>query len=54
MLEAIERFGRMAAKEVEAVCDLPEPGAHAALWGLASEWKLRPLRVLTGYLWEPA
>jgi putative protein-disulfide isomerase len=54
VLEAMKRFGRMAAKEVEAVCELPEPRAHAALWGCASEWKLRPLRVLTGYLWEMA
>jgi putative protein-disulfide isomerase len=54
VLEAVKRFGRMAAREVEAVCELPEPRAQAALWGFASDWKLRPLRVLTGYLWETA
>jgi putative protein-disulfide isomerase len=54
VLDAVKRFGRMATKEVELVCDLPEPRAHAELWRLASEWKLRPLRVLTGHLWETA
>jgi protein-disulfide isomerase-like protein with CxxC motif len=51
---ALERFGRMAVKEVEAVCDLPGPRAHAELWRLASEWRARPLRVVTGWLFEPA
>ena len=51
---ALRRFGRMAAAEVEAVCDLPEPRAGAELWRLASEWRARPIRVLTGELWEPA
>jgi len=51
---ALQRFGRMATREVEAVCGLPEPRAAAELWRLASEWKARPVRVLTGHLWEPA
>jgi hypothetical protein len=42
----------MATREVEVVCDLAGPPARAELWRLASEWKLRPLRVLTGHLWE--
>jgi len=54
VLEAIERFGRMATKEVEVVCALPVPRAGAELWRLASEWKLRQVRVVTGDLWEPA
>lgn len=54
ILEALRRFGSMAAAEVEAVCDLPEPRAAAELWRLATEWKVRPTRVLTGYLWEAA
>lgn len=54
VLEALRRFGRMAAPEVEAVCGLPAPRAHAELWGLVSDWKARPLRVLGGYLFEPA
>lgn len=54
VLSALSRFGRMAEPEVEAVCDLPGPPARAELWRLASEWRARPLRVLTGWLWEPA
>lgn len=54
VLTALRRFGHMAEPEVEAVCDLPGPRARAELWRLASEWRARPLRVLTGWLWEPA
>ena len=36
------------------LCELPGPRAAAELWGLAQAWKLRPVRVLTGYLWEAA
>jgi predicted DsbA family dithiol-disulfide isomerase len=49
---ALARFGRMASVEVEAVCDLPGPRANAELWRLAAEWRVRPVRVLTGTLWE--
>ena len=48
-LAALRRFGRMATAEVEAVCDLPSPRAHAELWRLAAEGRVRPMRVLTGY-----
>ena len=51
---ALARFGRMATVEVEAVCDLRGPTAAAELWRLAAEWRVRPIRVLTGWLWEPA
>jgi putative protein-disulfide isomerase len=54
VLDAVGRFGRMATREVEEVCGLPTPVAAAQLWALASEWRLRPVRVLTGYLWEAA
>jgi putative protein-disulfide isomerase len=54
VLEAVKRFGRVATAEIVAVCELPEPRAAAELWRLASEWKLRPVRVLTGHLWEEA
>jgi putative protein-disulfide isomerase len=54
VLAALRRFGRMATAEVEAVCDLPGPRANAELWRLAAEWRVRPTRVLTGMLWEPA
>jgi putative protein-disulfide isomerase len=53
-LDAVLRFGRTASVEVEAICDLPVPVAELSLWQLASEWRIRPLRVLTGVLWEPA
>ncbi|HEX2104358.1 MAG TPA: DsbA family protein [Solirubrobacteraceae bacterium] len=52
--DALRRFGRMATPEVAAVCDLPGPRAAAELWRLASEWRVRPDRVLTGELWTAA
>ena len=54
VLDALRRFGRMASVEVEAVCDLPGPRANAELWRLATEWRVKPIRVLTGTLWETA
>jgi thioredoxin family protein len=54
VLDALRRFDRMATVEVEAVCGLPGPGAPAELWQLAADWRVRPVRVLTGMLWEPA
>jgi hypothetical protein len=53
-LAAVARFGRVATVEIAALCELPGPRAHAELWRLAAEWRLRPVRVLTGFLWEPA
>lgn len=53
-LAALRRFGRMATVEVQEACDLPEPRAAAELWRLASEWRVKPVRVLTGHLWELA
>ena len=52
IVDALRRFGRMATLEVEAVCGLPGPRAAAELWRMASEWQVKPVRVLTGYLWE--
>lgn len=54
VLGALERFGRMATPEVEAACDLPGPRASAELWRLATEWRIKPHRFLTGELWEAA
>ena len=51
---ALARFGRMASAEVAAVCDLPGPRAETELWRLAADWRIKPVRVLTGMLWEPA
>jgi predicted DsbA family dithiol-disulfide isomerase len=50
--EALRRFGRLATPEVAAACDLPGPRAAAELWRLASEWRVRPDRALTGELWN--
>jgi protein-disulfide isomerase-like protein with CxxC motif len=52
--DALARFGRMAATEVGTVCDLPGPKAAAELWRLASEWRVRAVPVLAGWLFEPA
>jgi predicted DsbA family dithiol-disulfide isomerase len=52
--EVVRRFGRVTTAEVELLCDLPGPRAHAELWRLAESWRLRPVRVLTGWLWEAA
>ncbi len=53
-LEALRIHGRLATPEVAAVCDLPGPRAAAELWRLATEWRVRPTRFLTGELWELA
>jgi len=54
VIAALKRFGRMATPEVTAVCDLPGPRASAELWRLATEWRVRPTRFLTGELWQAA
>ena len=51
-LDALERFGRLATVEAEALSERARPLVEAELWGLASEWKLKPVGVLTGTLWE--
>ena len=53
VLDALRRFGAMATAEVAAVCSLPGPRAPAELWRLASEWQVRPVRIVTGDMWEP-
>jgi predicted DsbA family dithiol-disulfide isomerase len=52
--EAVTRFGRVTTREVELLCELPGPRASAELFRLAEQWRLRPLRRLTGYLWQAA
>jgi predicted DsbA family dithiol-disulfide isomerase len=54
VMEALERFGRMALPEVAAVCDMPAPRAEAELAQLALDWRVRPIPVLSDRLWEPA
>jgi putative protein-disulfide isomerase len=53
-LAAVERFGRVATTEVEALAERPRPVVEAELWALAKDWKLRPILALTGALWERA
>ncbi len=52
--DAVRRFGRMAAPEVAAVCDVAPLKAEAELAALALEWRVRPVPVLAGRLWELA
>jgi protein-disulfide isomerase-like protein with CxxC motif len=53
-LEAIARFGSCATRELEELSGRPRPVLEADLWALARDWRLRPVPVLTGTLWEPA
>jgi predicted DsbA family dithiol-disulfide isomerase len=53
-LEAIERFGRCATREIEELTGRPCPVVEAELWALAADWRLRPVAALTGTLWELA
>ena len=52
--DAVARFGRVTTREIEVLCELPGPRASAELFRLSEQWRLRPLRRLTGYLWEAA
>lgn len=52
--EAIQRFGRCATRELEVLAEKPLPVLEAELWAMARDWKLKPIRALTGTLWEPA
>jgi putative protein-disulfide isomerase len=51
---ALRRFGTMSTSEIAAVCDLPGPRAPAELWRLAMEWRVKPERLGTGYIWSLA
>ena len=53
-VEAIERFGRCATRELEELTGKPGPVLHAQLWTLARDWKLRAVPVLGGTFWELA
>lgn len=51
-LAAIARFGRCATRELEELSGRPRTVVEAELWSLAREWRLKPVPVLTGTLWE--
>jgi predicted DsbA family dithiol-disulfide isomerase len=52
-LDALQRFGRCATRELEVLATKPLPVLEAEVWTLAREWKLKPFRALTGTVWEP-
>lgn len=54
LLEAFERFGRLAVPEVEELTGAPPVKARAELWHQAEVGALRPVPALTGTLWEAA
>jgi protein-disulfide isomerase-like protein with CxxC motif len=51
-VEAVERFGRCATRELEELTGKPRPVLEAELWALARDWKLKSVPVLGGTLWE--
>lgn len=52
---AVARFERLAPVEVESLCRLPGPRAHAELWARAAEWQLQAIRIPgSGWLFERA
>ena len=53
-LDAVRHFRRCATRELEVLAEKPLPVLEAELWALARDWKLRPVRALTGTLWEAA
>jgi putative protein-disulfide isomerase len=50
--DAIQAFGRCATRELEELTRKPRPVLEAELWGLARDWRLRPVGVLGGTFWE--
>jgi predicted DsbA family dithiol-disulfide isomerase len=52
-LEAVTRFGRLATREAEVLCERPAPVLQAELWQLARDWRVRAEPVLTGTVWAP-
>ena len=51
-LDAIVRFGSCATIELEELSGRSRPVIEAELWGLARDWKLKPVTALTGTIWE--
>lgn len=49
--EALREHHRLATAEVAELCDLPGPRAAAELWRLATEWRVRAERHLSGETW---
>jgi putative protein-disulfide isomerase len=53
-LDAIDRFGRCATRELEELTGRPRPVLEAELWALARDWALKPVAAFGGALWERA
>jgi hypothetical protein len=53
-LDAIDRFGTCATRELEILSGKPLPALETELWEAARDGKLKPVRALIGTLWEPA
>ena len=53
-LDAVVRFGRITTREAEVLGESAGPPTCAELWRLAAEFELRPVRALTGTIWERA
>ncbi len=53
-LAAVARFGPIATREAEVLGQSNGPETCAELWRLAAEQRLRPVRALTGTMWEAA
>ena len=53
-VEAIERFGRCATRELEELTGKPRPVLEAELWARARDWELRSVEVAGGTMWELA
>lgn len=51
-IDAIARFGSCATRELEELAQRPRPVLESDLWGLARDWKLKPVPALTGTMWE--
>jgi predicted DsbA family dithiol-disulfide isomerase len=53
-LEAVQRFGICATRELEILAEKPLPVLEVELWEMARDLKLKPVRALTGTLWDAA
>jgi predicted DsbA family dithiol-disulfide isomerase len=53
-LEAIDRYGRCATRELEVLAGRSHPVVGAELWALARDGALKPVSALTGTIWERA
>jgi hypothetical protein len=53
-MAVIESLGRCATSEIVEITGRPRVVVEAELWAAAREWRLKPVTVVTGTLWERA